>query len=228
MSGRREEDFGAIAWPGFVDILSAVIIMFVFFVMIVATALYFHIIIFKSKIESETVDSLSKVTETEDLFQGTNKESMKIKIDEMSQQMEVLEKVVAQYDVQFFQEASEFTEAKDQQIVEVVQGVEIVIFFGKDAISLTEESKERLNGIISERFESFDPDKQNVRIEAGMDPNHVSEAAARRLSLARMLNVRNVFLDTEIPRNKIDGRIGKKETVENSYHWVRLVFEDKD
>ncbi len=40
------EDLGVIAWPGFVDILSSVIIMFVFFVMVVASALYFHIIIF--------------------------------------------------------------------------------------------------------------------------------------------------------------------------------------
>lgn len=227
MSGRREEDFGAIAWPGFVDILSAVIIMFVFFVMIVASALYFHIIIFKSKIESETVDSLSKTTETEELFKGTNKESMKVKLEEMSQQMEVLEKVVAQYDVQFFQEASEFTKSKDQKLVEVRQGVEVVIMFGKDAISLTKETKERLNAIIAERLENFDPATQRVKIVSGMDPNHVSEAAARKLSVARMFNTRNVFLDTK-PRIDVVAKTGKKETVENSYHWVRLVFEDKE
>ena len=97
MSGRREDDFGAIAWPGFVDILSAVIIMFVFFVMITASALYFHILIFKSKIESETVDSLSKRTEVEELFQATDKNSMKVKVEEMSQQMQVLEKVIAEF-----------------------------------------------------------------------------------------------------------------------------------
>lgn len=55
MSERRQDDLSAIAWPGFVDILSAVIIMFVFFLMIVATALFFHIIIFISKIESDII-----------------------------------------------------------------------------------------------------------------------------------------------------------------------------
>jgi len=52
MAQDQEEDLSAIAWPGFVDILSAVIIMFVFFLMIVATSLYFHIIIYISKVES--------------------------------------------------------------------------------------------------------------------------------------------------------------------------------
>lgn len=67
-----DNDLSAIAWPGFVDILSAVIIMFVFFVMVIATALYFHIIIFKSqiqanpesgqvKIESDVKDTIAQV-----------------------------------------------------------------------------------------------------------------------------------------------------------------------
>ena len=56
MSDRREDDLSAIAWPGFVDILSAVIIMFVFFLMIVATALFFHIIIYISKLEPTTIE----------------------------------------------------------------------------------------------------------------------------------------------------------------------------
>jgi len=55
MAQDQENDLIAIAWPGFVDILSACIIMFVFFLMVVATALFFHILIFVSKVESDVI-----------------------------------------------------------------------------------------------------------------------------------------------------------------------------
>lgn len=51
----EDEDMGVIAWPGFVDILSSVIIMFIFFLLVVAAALYFHTIIYVSKIESDKI-----------------------------------------------------------------------------------------------------------------------------------------------------------------------------
>lgn len=70
---RREEDYSAIAWPGFVDILSAVIIMFVFFLMIVATALFFHIIIYKSKVKSAIVSDIVQNESTME-FQQQNAE----------------------------------------------------------------------------------------------------------------------------------------------------------
>ncbi|MCK5518908.1 MAG: hypothetical protein KAI61_05785, partial [Alphaproteobacteria bacterium] len=49
--GGDDGDVGASAWPGFVDILSSVLIMFVFFLMITAVTLNFHILIFKGKIK---------------------------------------------------------------------------------------------------------------------------------------------------------------------------------
>lgn len=55
MADNSDDDLGAIAWPGFVDILSSVIIMFVFFLMIVAGALYIYTMIFISRLKSEIV-----------------------------------------------------------------------------------------------------------------------------------------------------------------------------
>ena len=55
MSDSEDEDMGAIAWPGFVDILSSVIIMFVFFLMIIAGALYIYTMIYISKVKSDQV-----------------------------------------------------------------------------------------------------------------------------------------------------------------------------
>ena len=53
MSDSEDDDMGAIAWPGFVDILSSVIIMFVFFLMIIAGALYIYTLVYVSKVKSD-------------------------------------------------------------------------------------------------------------------------------------------------------------------------------
>lgn len=55
MADSEDDDMGTIAWPGFVDILSSVIIMFVFFLMIVAGALYIYTLVYISKVESDQV-----------------------------------------------------------------------------------------------------------------------------------------------------------------------------
>ena len=37
---RRDDDAGAIAWPGVVDMLSSVLVMFLFFILITKFAMY--------------------------------------------------------------------------------------------------------------------------------------------------------------------------------------------
>ncbi|MFT4714339.1 MAG: hypothetical protein ACI8W1_002840, partial [Candidatus Azotimanducaceae bacterium] len=55
-----DTDMAANAWPGFVDILSAVVIMFVFFVLIIAAVLYFYTITYKVKIEGKLTSEISR------------------------------------------------------------------------------------------------------------------------------------------------------------------------
>ena len=88
MSAEDNDDLSAIAWPGFVDILSAVIIMFVFFLMIVATALFFHIIIYISKVKSgvvaEEVESEQEYefTQVQTQFAESTEQEVDIKMEE--------------------------------------------------------------------------------------------------------------------------------------------------
>ena len=73
MGDRREDDLSAIAWPGFVDILSATVIMFVFFLLVVASVLFFHMIIFKSTtlsyIEQNRSESTKEQEEVKEISQ---------------------------------------------------------------------------------------------------------------------------------------------------------------
>ena len=102
---RRDDDAGAIAWPGFVDILSAVIIMFVFFVMITAIVMYVMSVEYQKKLESENERKMEeRVTDSvrsqiKDILEGNitvdelkEKFEYEVQIDELSEQRQRLEK----------------------------------------------------------------------------------------------------------------------------------------
>ncbi len=226
MSDNAEEDLSAIAWPGFVDILSAVIIMFVFFVMIVATALYFHTIIYKSKILVEVTEQVTsdikKQTENTQTYQ-----SLVEKIDEVTLEKEVLEKIVAEYEAERFQARSEFEESKDQEIEHNTDKKEVIIFFGKSAISLTKETQEELRTIIQEYIETYGAENMEVQLAGSLNPIMSIENAARQITLARTFNVRNSFLETDFPPENISPKMVKGNKINGNYNWVRVVFIPK-
>lgn len=229
--GGDDGDLSAIAWPGFVDILSAVIIMFVFFVLITASALYFHIIIFKSKIISE-IESETE-TKAQEMSKEMNKEitqenqELKSQVQEMQQKLEIMEKVIEEQKTQFHHEASKFAESKDQEIKEDPETRTITIMFGKDAISLTDDTKNLLDALIPQYMKGQDPESVEVMITSPKDPGAVTESQARQSALARMLNVRNKILETEIPKSNIIPRMADPEELQESYNWVKIIFRKK-
>ena len=95
MSDTADEDLSALAWPGFVDILSSVLIVFVFFVIIIASALYYHVITFKSKIVQEIVEQVgdgkpTEAKETREKMSETIK-TLQEKVEYVTEEKEVLE-----------------------------------------------------------------------------------------------------------------------------------------
>lgn len=221
----ENDDLGAIAWPGFVDILSSVIIMFVFFVMVVASALYFHIIIFKSKVLSELNESTYSQAEAKEL--ATTNRFLTKKIKEMTEQMKLLEELSQDNDIQLYKDDSEFSESEEQKIIEDLSNNTVTIFFGGDSISVTKANQEALSKHIENFIAQYSADNIKIDIVAGKNPDSVNDIIARRLAVARLLNVRNSLLETEIPPNEITPTITEKESVDGSYNWVKLRFNPK-
>ncbi len=219
----EDEDLGQMAWPGFVDILSSVIIMFVFFVMVVASALYFHIIIFKSKVLSEISDSVSAQARMEEL--STTNRTLSKKIEELTQNLKVLEEINEDNEVQLFKEDSGFAESEDQKIVTDESNRTITIFFGKDSISVTKDSQLQINAAIAKYSEQFSADNTKVTITSNKNPDTVNDVISRRLAVARMLNVRNSFLVSDIPTEQVDAKMVAQDKVEDSYNWVKIKFD---
>jgi cell division protein FtsB len=217
-----DHNLETIAWPGFVDILSSVIIMFVFFVMVVASALYFHIIIFKSQVLSEEAVSAKSQSKVEELAK-TNR-FLTEKIEEMKDEMKMLEEISDKNDIQLFKEDSEFSESEDQKIDISSEKNEITIFFDVDSISVTAANQTILNEEIGKYVTQYGADKIKATIISSKSPESLNDIVARRLAVARMLNVRNSFLETDIDPNDIKPVIRDGEAVDESYHWVRIRF----
>lgn len=221
----EEEDLASMAWPGFVDILSSVIIMFVFFVMVVASALYFHIIIFKSKILSEVSESISASSDSQEL--ATTNRALTKKIEELQEEMKILEQINEENEIQLFKEDSGFAESEEQDIADDPAERTLTVFFGKDSISLTKVSQEKVAQAIEKYSQEFGGDNVHVSITSNKNPDTVNEVISRRLAVARMLNVRNTFLTTDIPIDQIDAKIVDKDAINESHNWVQIKFERK-
>lgn len=231
MDGRREDDLSAIAWPGFVDILSAVIIMFVFFVMITAVALYAHTITYKSKVLQEAIEQVSKATEKASDHEATkhnealsekNKELEKT-VDEMNRRNKALEDVISEYEQQLFQIHTEFEESAEQSTLSEAPQ-QIVIFFGKDSITLTEETQGEVISFVNNALGGRQLGEIKVKIVAGKTPNTAIESIARKVAVARIFNARNVLIDLDIPPENISATLDQEEVIQDSHHWVRLVI----
>jgi hypothetical protein len=194
METSEDHDLSTIAWPGFVDILSAVIIMFVFFLLIVATALYFHILIFKSQRLATPDESIDKVMTTEEVVMT--------------------------------QTQSEFAES-DEQSVSIDSSLnEMVLYFGKDSISIKARTVTELKEALQPYIDGGGAEGYTIRVTATKNPESF-ETAARKIAVARLLNVRNLILDTGFKPEIIEVSVIDPLELEESYHWVKIELEER-
>lgn len=223
MSHGGDGDLEAQAWPGFVDILSSTMIMFVFFLMITATALFFHTIMFKSKLlshnEEVVTDRVNK--KVKDLVQE-NKQ-LKEKIEEMKQNASAGGDIEQQQKIKLLQQATEFADSVEQEVKIAENEKEITVLFGADAISLTKDTNETIVAFLK-KFAG-----QNVRfvVTAGKESDERMALTARKVSVARMLNVRNQLIQAKIDPNHITATIVEDNDVSGKGDWVKITVEQK-
>ncbi len=176
-----EEDFSAIAWPGFVDILSSVIIMFVFFMLIIAAVLYFYMIVYISKIESDeaVIDS--------------------------------------DYDKQLKQSQSEFAESEEQKSTYNEDERIITVFFGEDAITVIPETIDTITKIIAD----YSPEEYIVHV-ISPKPESTRNITQRKVSIARMFNIRNTILDAGFGQDLVLPRLEEYKAIDGESSWVQI------
>ena len=269
------DDVSGITWPGFVDIMSSVIMMFIFFVLVTSVALYFHTITYKSKIlgqiqqmvDIKTIESTQTLTaENEEIkkqlqelkteneiltasgpkpdknvSEADAKEAAKATAAEMAaasaaaetivelkEENKTLSAKVSEYEEELRKIDAQFSVSKDQKIITDSAENSIVVFFGKDSISLTEESNQTLAAFFEASIAKFGtPTNIKVSISGGKNPNAPTASIARELALARMLNSRNILLKTTIPKQNISAQMVNDEKIEDTYNWVKISLDKK-
>lgn len=213
--GGEEENLEANAWPGFVDILSSVMIMFVFFLMITATALYFHTIQFKSKVLSNNAKVVSDQVDekVQDLI--IENKILKEQIQQLSESS--APKTETKDDV--LQQSAEFVASESQTTETIDNDNTLIVFFGEDAISLTKETTDIVKAFMEKHIDSA---KEITLVSNMQDVNEI-ELTARKVAVARMLNVRNGILQSKYPSNKIKASIVKSDSIKDKADWVKVV-----
>ena len=215
------DDVSGITWPGFVDIMSSVIMMFIFFVLITAVALYFHTITYKSKLLAQ----IQQLTEMK--VENKSSEQDKKTIAEITEQNKILEAKVSEYEDKLKKTDAKFAESKDQKVDINLEKSEITIFFGADSISLTEESSKKISEFIGDYLTKNDPAKIKVNIQGNKMPDAPTETVAREVAVARMMNARNMFIKLPIAKDNVFVTMANDAAIDGNFNWVKIKLENK-
>lgn len=227
MSGNNDADMAANAWPGFVDILSAVVIMFVFFVLIIAAVLYFYTITYKAKIEGRVTSEISRVfVEAEILeLKELKRENKELRNELKSKETKIsqgggMSEVVTDNETEAAQSFG--MQATEQKVLTSDEDRSIVVFHDAGAITVDEASETKISEFIEQMAKQHGSANLEIVLTSPKTANAATQSREKRLAVARMLNVRNSLLETDLDRTNINLTVVETEQIEESDSWTRL------
>jgi regulator of replication initiation timing len=222
------DDISSISWPGFVDIMSSVIMMFIFFVLITSVALYFHTITYKSKIMAQIAGMTQKSVEQQ--TQQIVKENAQVKqqLKEIIEENKQLGSKISELEDATKKSDSKFAESKEQEVVVNAKDGKIVLYFGQDSISLTAETKTKYSAFVDEFMKTVkDPARVYVDIEASKEVINENESFAQEVATARLMNSRNIILKTPIPKDHVSINIVPSNPIDGKTDWATVHMYEK-
>lgn len=238
MNNDGSADMAANAWPGFVDILSAVVIMFVFFVLITAAVLYFYTITYKAKVEGQVAAAVTEAVEGSqtEKIEELERENIE-KVEELEREnqelREKIESVQAKISegggasesetVNETEAAQSFgAQANDQLMSQSDDNSSLVLFHDPGAITVDQESEAKIGKFVDDAIQKYGADNIEILLTSPKSAEAVTQARAKRLAVARMLNVRNGLLKSSASRENIQLNVVASEQIEESADWTRL------
>lgn len=245
---RRDDDAGSIAWPGFVDILSSVLMMFLFFIMITSFVMFAMNSKLRKKMQEEskrhieeavsgelrekleellagdvTVEELRKMIDNPEEFQNTSNEA----IEKLEEKNVVLNNEVTELKKVLEQVKKPTTEGTDQTS-KVGEDNSLLIIYANNDVSLSEQTTKVIEAYIQSVGDKLKGRKFNVRIVTSDNPNAASISLSREISLARSLNVRNVLLKQNIVSSSIEVSYSKPQVIDDTHNWLKVMVEVDD
>lgn len=218
---RRDDDIEGNAWPGFVDILSAVIIMFVFFVLIIAIILSILSIerVADKKLSADEGDpKAAQMQQVMDLLQSgevTIEDMAEFVINKKRAEALTMEISELEKEIQQIQIGLSNSDFENNQIIESEN--ELIIMFDRNAVIVGQEAIDRIKSFLSSKNKS-----QKINITTSDNPNASYVSSTRKINLARSFNVRNELINENWVTKNIKIDFQEPLKIQNSYDWVKI------
>jgi type II secretory pathway pseudopilin PulG len=209
MEGGKEQNY----WPGFVDALSNVVLTLVFVLVIFVFALLMASNKVKKQIQAAEAAEQAHVAAQTELnkalaelgqLQDAHADPKRAGSNDSSQQA-----------------CLRFSKSDASQTAETQQKA-ILILFGPNAISVTDDTAKNIHTFIDSYRASTSDSAAKFTIEASSDPNSNSPLMTRETQLGRILNVRNALLSGKVDSHNISIRAVPSLKQKDSYDWVKI------
>ncbi len=205
------EDLEGMAMSGFVDVLSATILMFMFFVLVTAVALFFHVLNFTSK---EAPVSAQEILEVKQLVVVLEEENQ-----ELREQVAGLNQKATEIDANFKETNG------DQKFSVSPDGKTFVVFFGANSITITEQVSTEIKTFMEKGITAHGSSLMAVMTSPKTKSN--IDSVARKVAIARILNARNSLLLTSVARESILLEVKPPEELEGDANWTMIQLKKR-
>jgi hypothetical protein len=205
------EDLEGMAMSGFVDVLSATILMFMFFVLITAVALFFHVLTFISK---EVPVSEAEILEVKQLVVVLEEENQ-----ELREQVSGLNQKAMEIDANFAESNA------DQKFFISPDGMTFAVFFGANSITITEPVSNAIKAFMEKGIATHGP-SLTAAMTAPKTKSNI-DSVARKVAIARLLNARNSLLGTTLARESILLEVKPPEELDGDSNWTMIQLKKR-
>lgn len=129
----------------------------------------------------------------------------------------VVEEVIEESEFEFKQQQAELAESKEQEMSFNEVEEEVIVFFGKDSISILPETKTEIDRILK----LYPVDAYKIIISAPRGKRS-TDLIKRKIAVARMFNLRNTVLEVGFPPEEAVPRLIEHEIINDTIDWAKI------
>jgi biopolymer transport protein ExbD len=225
MSGgdRRATDHGDVPWPALVDLLTSVLITFMFFVLVTTVAMSTMTMKSAQRAAQKQQAEIQKTPQTPDTSKDNQGELMLTpeEVQKLTQRIHKLEEENEDLKKRIItMSSSSFTKSKTIETQSDVPGKTFLFFFNRNEAGITPESQSKLAVFMANIRKS----QPNARITlTAAQPQDMGNTRGREMALTRAMVIRNTLLDMNIPADRITFHYQEGSQVLNkSQDWLKL------
>lgn len=235
MQADDEGDLGDVAMPGFVDILSSVITVFMFFMLITSVTMFFLSVKMKKSVMEESKKEAQSAASKELEAYLKKLEAGEISLEELKakaageqavQQLSVKNTYLTE-SLQASEEALQKTRAamgktQNQKTETSTDNTSLVIIYDESGITVNPETTRIIKEFIVRLMQDPGFKDKALLLETPDNPAATTQSLSRELSLGRSLNVRNVLLLQDVFAERVKISNVPAELHSNTYNWLRI------